>query len=94
MSNLAAEDNESRATAQAATAAAVAAATAAAAATQSIASAHITPPNTDYHHSFSPTPTPPINSIPMVEQTSNERLSFDSQTHNSNRTSIHAGGNI
>ena len=85
MSNLAAEDNESRATAQAA---------AAAAAAQSIASAHITPPNTDYHHSFSPTPTPPITSIPMVEQTSNERLSFDSQTHNSNRTSIHAGGNI
>ncbi|KAG1060423.1 hypothetical protein G6F42_027983 [Rhizopus arrhizus] len=93
--NLAAEDNESRATAQAQAAAqAQAQALAAAqAASQSLASAHVTPPTSDYQHqSFSPTPiTPIISSTPMLEQTSNDRLSFDSQ---SNRTSMHsaAGG--
>lgn len=95
LSNLAAEDNESRATAQAQAAAqAQAQALAAAqAASQSLASAHVTPPTSDYQHqSFSPTPTTPIiSSTPMLEQTSNDRLSFDSQ---SNRTSMHsaAGG--
>ncbi|KAL9553831.1 hypothetical protein MBANPS3_003097 [Mucor bainieri] len=86
LSNLAAEDSESRATAQAQALAA------AQAASQSISAAHVSPtPTTDYHHASTPT-TPIISSTPMVEQTSNDRLSFDSQ---SNRSSIHsavAGG--
>lgn len=94
LSNLAAEDSESRATAQAQALAA------AQAASQSISAAatasHVAPtPTTDYHlhSSFSPTPTTPIiSSTPMMEQTSNDRLSFDSQSNRTSMHSVSAGG--